>query len=41
MARSALGQHAAAVAALERAITLAPDRQDLRLMLFDEREALR
>jgi tetratricopeptide (TPR) repeat protein len=41
VARSALGQHAAAVAALERAITLAPDRQDLRLMLFDEREALR
>jgi tetratricopeptide (TPR) repeat protein len=39
-ARSALGDHAAAAAALERAVTLAPDRQDLRLQLAEERLAV-
>lgn len=37
--RSALGDHAGAVLALERAVALAPDRQDLRLALAEERLA--
>ncbi len=39
LARSARGLHAAAVTSLERAVTLAPERQDLRMMLFEERQA--
>ncbi len=39
LARSARGLHAAAVGSLEKAVTLAPDRQDLRLMLAEERQA--
>ena len=38
LARSARGLHMDAVASLERAVTLAPDRQDLRLMLAEERQ---
>lgn len=40
LAYSALGRHAEAVATLSRAIALAPDRSDLRLLLADERLAL-
>lgn len=37
--QSALGAHAAAATALERAVTLAPDRNDLRMALAEERLA--
>lgn len=40
LARSALGLHAAAVSTLERAVILAPDQSDLRLLLAEERLAL-
>ncbi len=39
LAHSARGLHLAAVVSLERAVTLAPDRQDLRMMLSEERQA--
>lgn len=39
-ARSRLGDHRRAVELLERAVSTAPDRQDLRLMLTEERLAL-
>ncbi len=38
-ARAVQGHHAAAVEALERAVSLAPDRQDLRRILAEERLA--
>ncbi|HVS03813.1 MAG TPA: tetratricopeptide repeat protein [Thermoanaerobaculia bacterium] len=38
-ARSALGDHGGAATALERAVALAPERQDLRLRLAEERSA--
>jgi hypothetical protein len=38
-ASSELGEHAAAAAALERAVQLAPERQDLREQLAAERRA--
>ncbi len=38
-ARSRLGDHRGAVAALERAVTLAPERTDLRRLLAEERLA--
>lgn len=38
--RSAAGDHRGAVAALEKAVALAPDRADLRLALDEERMAL-
>lgn len=37
--QSAIGDHAAAALALERAVTLAPERQDLRMALSEERLA--